>query len=821
MTQSAIITISNMISNADTISIIGIIVGIIGTIIAIIIPLIGFLYNKKKSIKTTYNVIWKKSSKLKSEDILEGRPFHEYYHPCKGEDNKITQFLTEKQNTLIIGHPLAGKTRSLYQELTNLKKTYDVLIPRCDDIKIESFVIPKHLNLWRRKRKLVILDDLQIFAEKENFDYLLNACLKKKITIVATCQSGLEYKNVKNKLLEKNIYLETIFGTNIVEQSEIDEKTGKDIAAKVGIDWKDIKFNGAIGSIFISLAQMEKRFGDCTKTEKIILRAIKKLYIPHIYEEKQNYPLNWVKTVTKTDGVNENDPEWIDWLKDLNDKEFIKRKDNNIWIEETYLENIIDIEPSDISVFYEMISTFPKAPDVLEKIGNRAYEIGLIKLEKAEYMKIAIKSCEKALKIRTFERFPMDYAMTQNNLGFAYLRLAEVEEKPENCKKAIRAYEEALKIRTFERFPVDYAMTQNNLGLAYWTLAEVEEKPENCKKAIRACEEALKVRTLERFPMDYATTRNNLGNAYTTLAEVEGKAENCKKAIRAYEEALKIRTFERFPMQYAMAQNNLGTAYTTLAQVEGKAENCKKAIRAYEEALKVRTFEHFPMDYAMTQNNLGTAYGMLAEVEEKHKNCKKAIRAYEEALKVNTFERFPMQYAMAQNNLGLAYKTLAKVEEKAENCKKAIRACEEALKIRTFERFPMDYAMSRNNLGNAYQTLAEVEEKHKNCKKAIRAYEEALKVNTFERFPMDYAMAQNNLGLAYWTLAEVEGKAENCKKAIRAYEEALKVRTFEHFPMDYAMTQNNLGAAYQTLAQVEEKPENCKKAIQSFESTES
>ena len=140
----------------------------------------------------------KKSSSLKPEDILEGRPFHEYYHPCK-EDDKIAQFLIEKKNTLIIGRPLSGKTRSLYQALKKLKKPYDVLIPRCDDIKKEYFVIPMHLNLWRRKRKLVILDDLQIFAEKENFDYLLNACLKKKITIVATCQSGLEYKNVEKK----------------------------------------------------------------------------------------------------------------------------------------------------------------------------------------------------------------------------------------------------------------------------------------------------------------------------------------------------------------------------------------------------------------------------------------------------------------------------------------------------------------------------------------------------------------------------------------------------------------------------------------------
>jgi tetratricopeptide (TPR) repeat protein len=72
--------------------------------------------------------------------------------------------------------------------------------------------------------------------------------------------------------------------------------------------------------------------------------------------------------------------------------------------------------------------------------------------------------------------------------GDTHWQLSQYQDKAENCKKAIGAYEEALKVYTLERFPMDYAMTQNNLGTAYWTLAEVEEKAENCKKAIGACQ---------------------------------------------------------------------------------------------------------------------------------------------------------------------------------------------------------------------------------------------------------------------------------------------------------------------------------------------
>jgi len=381
---------------------------------------------------------------------------------------------------------------------------------------------------------------------------------------------------------------------------------------------------------------------------------------------------------------------------------------------------------------------------------------------------------------------------TQKKSGDIYWELSQYQGKAENCKKAITAFKEALKVRTLERFPMDYAMTQNNLGTAYVTLADVEANAENCKKATKAFKEALKVYTLERFPMQYATTQNNLGTAYGTLAEVEVKAENCKKAITAYEEALKVYTLERFPTDYAMTQNNLGTAYGTLADVEAKAENCKKATKAFKEALKVYTLEHFPMDYAMAQNNLGAAYRTLAEVEATAENCKSAIKTFKEALEVRTLERFPMQYGATQNNLGTAYGRLAEVEAKAENCRKAIKAFKEALKVRTLERFPMDYAMTQNNLGAAYRTLADVEAKAENCKKAIKAFKEALKVRTLERFPMQYAMTQNNLGTAYRTLAEVEAKAENCRKAIKAYENALKVYTKEEFPELYKSVEHNL-----------------------------
>ncbi|PKP59054.1 MAG: hypothetical protein CVT89_01715, partial [Candidatus Altiarchaeales archaeon HGW-Altiarchaeales-2] len=140
--------------------------------------------------------------------------------------------------------------------------------------------------------------------------------------------------------------------------------------------------------------------------------------------------------------------------------------------------------------------------------------------------------------------------------GIVYEEWHEYGHKAENCKNAIKCYEEALKIRTIENFPMQYATTQNNLGNAYKTLGKVENKAKNCKNAIKCYEEALKIYTI--VPMQYAGTQNNLGIAYGILGEVENKAENCKNAIKCYEEALKIRTIENFPMEAGFFISGLG-----------------------------------------------------------------------------------------------------------------------------------------------------------------------------------------------------------------------------------------------------------------------
>ena len=59
-------------------------------------------------------------------------------------------------------------------------------------------------------------------------------------------------------------------------------------------------------------------------------------------------------------------------------------------------------------------------------------------------MSRAVRACRAALEERTRERVPLDWAMTQNNLGGALAILGEREVGTEHLGQAVRAYRAAL-----------------------------------------------------------------------------------------------------------------------------------------------------------------------------------------------------------------------------------------------------------------------------------------------------------------------------------------------------------------------------------------
>jgi tetratricopeptide (TPR) repeat protein len=87
---------------------------------------------------------------------------------------------------------------------------------------------------------------------------------------------------------------------------------------------------------------------------------------------------------------------------------------------------------------------------------------------------VAIATWRAALEELTRDRVPLDWAVTQNNLGNALWTLGARESGTARLEEAVAAYRAALQEWTRDRVPLQWAATQNNLGIALWTLGERE-----------------------------------------------------------------------------------------------------------------------------------------------------------------------------------------------------------------------------------------------------------------------------------------------------------------------------------------------------------
>ena len=298
-----------------------------------------------------------------------------------------------------------------------------------------------------------------------------------------------------------------------------------------------------------------------------------------------------------------------------------------------------------------------------------------------DWLKTAINAYRQVLKEYTRERVPLQWAMTQNNLGNALARLGARESGIARLEEAVAAYRRALEVQTREQVPLDWAMTQNNLGSALTRLGEREAGTARLEEAVAAYRQALEEYTRERVPLDWAMSQNNLGNALSKLGERESGTDRLEEAVAAYRQALEEYTRERVPLEWGATQNNLGAALASLGERESGTGRLEESVAAYRQALEVRTRERVPLDWASTQNNLGAALANLGERVPGTVRLEESVAAFRQALEEYTRERVPLDWATTQNNLGAALMRMGEREPGTVRLEEAVAAHRQALEI--------------------------------------------------------------------------------------------------------------------------------------------
>jgi CHAT domain-containing protein/tetratricopeptide (TPR) repeat protein len=438
---------------------------------------------------------------------------------------------------------------------------------------------------------------------------------------------------------------------------------------------------------------------------------------------------------------------------------------------------------------------------------------------------LTITGYQLVLKIRTVAENTPKRAQTLNNLGNAYLTLAQIgDNSAVNLNKAIEVYDEAAGIRRGLNLERDLSQTLTNLGNAYLTLAEIgDNSAVNLNKAIEVYDEAAGIRRGLKLERDLSSTLNNLGVAYRTLAEIgDNSAVNLNKAIEVYDEAAGISRGLNLERDLSQTLTNLGNAYLTLAEIgDNSAVNLNKAIEVYDEAAGIRRGLNLERDLSSTLNNLGNAYLTLAEIGDNSAvNLNKAIEVYDEAAGIFRGLNLERDLSSTLNNLGVAYLTLAQIgDNSAVNLNKAIEVYDEAAGIFRGLKLERDLSYTLTNLGNAYCTLAEIGDNSAvNLNKAIEVYDEAAGIFRGLNLERDLSDTLNNLGNAYLTLAEIgDNSALNLNKAIEVYKEAAGIRRGLNLERDLSQTLTNLGVAYRTLAEIgDNSAVNLNKAIEVY-----
>jgi tetratricopeptide (TPR) repeat protein len=380
-------------------------------------------------------------------------------------------------------------------------------------------------------------------------------------------------------------------------------------------------------------------------------------------------------------------------------------------------------------------------------IVRRVFNVLKLNIDKS-YIKILNK-----LKIC---KYIFRFGGTKIDLGVAYCRLAEIRNSIDNFERAINEYKDALKIFSFERFPIDHKIAIDNLIPTYLHLSKFKDSEKNFRLAQELISDILF--KLQKMPELINVKEGTLGYAKTQfrtgcyLMEFFERDPNnsfkyriLKGSIYYYLSALAYFNVEDYSYEYAMIQNNLGIAYDHLSLIEDVQVNSQKAIKSFEDALIIRTKEKYPIEYVQTMHNLGHLYGELGQIEINDEKSidylRKSIEKLKNALAIRNIESFPLEFSETQHVLAVSYFLLAtrcfKIEtmkkETLSNLNESMNALNWSLKVSTKEKYEMQYSELQYLRGEVYSFWADIENRESNLKSAIVAYKEVESIKESEK----------------------------------------------------------------------------------------
>ena len=561
---------------------------IIGVIVAIIMFFLAILPYIKSKKDFSDLFIYRKVKELQQNDFAIQLPLNANAEVYKGRgsDEAIKNSLKNHENILVTGMPKSGKTRSIYQAIKAVFPDFFVI--KVPPKEVEQFRFP-----FLKRNYLVFFDDLNKFSDV-NFDF--NLFLKKvkekakKLIVVSTCRSGDEFISAKDKSMQ---FLSTFTKVVDLDEYELNESEGEELAREAGVTWKPEQFLGTPGSVILDIEDMKNRYRNSGTYERSILRACKLLKEANIF----SYEKGLIRAIcTSIFETKINESSWIDSITHLKENNLVTRSSiPKIDVYDPTLESVVgDYDPVDhLESLLSLLIGLEDAKSLFY-LGNAFYRDK--NYENGE------KSYNECLRISP------EVAEVHNNLGILLNNVGRKEDAEKEWREAIRINS-------------DSAEAHNNLGNLLYDLGRKEDAEKEYREAIR-------------IKPDFTEAGYNLGNLLYDL----GRKED---AEAEYREAIRIKP------DYAEAHINLGVLLNNVGRKEDAEKEYREAIRInhdfakahinlgnllnnvgrkvaaekeYREAIRINH------DFAEAHINLGVLLNNVGRKEASEREYREAIR---------------------------------------------------------------------------------------------------------------------------------------------------------------------------------------------------
>lgn len=344
-----------------------------------------FISPEKKSNSLEKNFRSYLGSDLKAEYLLGKRAMKRYgykdeiYVERKQVDEKLRSNIRKKINTIIWGRSLAGKSRAIFHNIKNYEQDSLVYILN-DSLKLNHNILAEFQSLTINPDSNVffIINDIDEYLEYPLFEQVLDELLlSDNITVVATC------KKSKFHLLENfmGLFLDYF---RIIKIPPIDESIKKEILLHIGVLDSDQIIDETIGSFFLKLDYMRRKYKSLTIHGKEILRSYK---CTDIYLGKNKGNINLIKDYTKkrlqiyhrSTDWDISDSLFDEILEILKRESFIVSHDderNVIKVEDAYLSRIIAKDESETKIVREIMEYYPER-EIYTKLISRVSSVEL------------------------------------------------------------------------------------------------------------------------------------------------------------------------------------------------------------------------------------------------------------------------------------------------------------------------------------------------------------------------------------------------------------------------------------------------------------